>query len=68
MDQTVIDKIKASFARQSYMTTLGAALDHIETGSISIRAPCRIISCNNTGLHMRVLRFLWGIVQQAMRH
>ena len=39
MDQTVIDKIKASFARQSYMTTLGAALDHIETGLVSIRAP-----------------------------
>jgi uncharacterized protein (TIGR00369 family) len=39
MDQTVIDKIKASFARQSYMTTLGAALDHIEKGSVTIRAP-----------------------------
>jgi hypothetical protein len=39
MDQTVIDKIKASFARQSYMTTLGAALDHIGKGSVSIRAP-----------------------------
>ena len=39
MDQTVVDKIKASFARQSYMTTLGAALDHIEKGSVSIRAP-----------------------------
>ena len=39
MDQTVIDKIKASFARQSYMTTLGAELDHIENGSVSIRAP-----------------------------
>jgi uncharacterized protein (TIGR00369 family) len=39
MDQTVIDKIKASFARQSYMTTLGAALDHIEKGSVSIHAP-----------------------------
>ena len=39
MDQTVIDKIKASFARQSYMTTLSAALDHIEKGSVSIRAP-----------------------------
>ena len=39
MDQTVIDKIKASFARQSYMTTLGAALDHIEKGSVSIRGP-----------------------------
>ena len=39
MDQTVIDKIKASFARQSFMTTLGAALDHIGKGSVSIRAP-----------------------------
>ena len=26
------------------------------------------ISCNNTGLHMRVLPFPWGIVRQAMRH
>ena len=39
MDKTVIDKIKASFARQSYMTTIGAELDHIEKGIVSIRAP-----------------------------
>ena len=39
MDQTVIDKIKASFARQSFMKTIGAELDHIEKGSVSIRAP-----------------------------
>jgi len=39
MDKTVIDKIKASFARQSYMTTIGAELDHIEKGLVSIRAP-----------------------------
>ena len=39
MDQTVIDKIKASFARQSFMKTIGAELDHIEKGSVSICAP-----------------------------
>lgn len=38
MDQSVIDKIKASFMRQSYMTTLGAELDQIEKGTVSIRA------------------------------
>ena len=39
MDQSAIDKIKTSFARQSYMTTLGAELDQIKQGSVSIRAP-----------------------------
>ncbi len=39
MDQTVIDKIRASFARQSFMKTIGAELDHIKKGSVSIRAP-----------------------------
>jgi len=38
MDQNVIDKIKASFTRQSYMTTIGAKLDNIEAGQVSICA------------------------------
>ena len=39
MEQAVIVKIKESFARQSYMTTIGAQLDQIEPSRVSIRAP-----------------------------
>lgn len=39
MDQAVLDKIKSSFKRQSFMATIGAQLHKIEQGHVSIRAP-----------------------------
>ena len=39
MDQAVLDKIKSSFKRQSFMATIGAQLHEIEQGHVSIRAP-----------------------------
>lgn len=39
MTQTIDDRIRASFARQSLMRTFGASVVTVEPGSVTIRAP-----------------------------
>ena len=39
MPQTLADRIKASFDRQSLMVTFGARIDDIAPGAVTIRAP-----------------------------
>ncbi len=39
MPQTLADRIKASFDRQSLMVTFGASIDDIAPGAVTIRAP-----------------------------
>lgn len=38
-NKQIVDKISASFARQSMMATLGASLDIVEAGHVTISAP-----------------------------
>ncbi len=38
-DKQIVEKISTSFARQSMMTTLGASLDTVEPGHVTITAP-----------------------------
>ena len=68
MDQTVIDKIKASFARQSYMTTLGAALDHIGKGSVSIRVPMSDHILQQHGFAHAGVAFSLKLLKTSLEH